>query len=106
MPIYEYECDNCHHVFEINQKVSDPSPAQCPECGKEGGLHKLISHSSFQLKGSGWYASDYKGDKSPLPKPGAWADNDAPKKKSYMDQSPEERKSTIKDITSSVANRL
>jgi putative FmdB family regulatory protein len=106
MPIYEFECDNCHHVFEINQKYTDPAPSSCPEC-KGGPLHKIISHSTFQLKGSGWYSSDYKGDKSSLtstlPMPG---DTDKPLKKSYLDQSAEERKSTIKDITSSVANRL
>lgn len=59
MPVYEYECDNCGNVFEITQRVSDPAPTECLSCGK-GPLHKIISKTTFQLKGTGWYASDYK----------------------------------------------
>ncbi|MDR2338584.1 MAG: zinc ribbon domain-containing protein [Deltaproteobacteria bacterium] len=109
MPIYEYECENCHDVFEINQKVSDPSPHECPACGK-GPLHKIMSRSSFRLKGSGWYSSDYKakdGSDSALGKAAAAAvDPDKPPRKSYLHQTPDERKSTIKEITNSVANRI
>jgi putative FmdB family regulatory protein len=105
MPIYEYECDNCHEVFEINQKATDPAPAECPACGK-GPLEKIISRTTFQLKGGGWYATDYKGNGGAPPKPGAWADNDKPAGKSYLEQSASERKSTIKDITNSVANKI
>ena len=61
MPIYEYECTSCHKVTETQQKFSDPPLATCPTCG--GQVQKLISRTSFQLKGSGWYATDYK--KSP-----------------------------------------
>jgi len=57
MPIYEYRCNSCHDEFEITQKITDAPLAACPKC--EGAVEKLISHSSFVLKGSGWYATDY-----------------------------------------------
>ncbi len=60
MPIYEYECKFCSHRFEVLQKINDPAPSVCPNCGKKGGIHKLISEASFELKGSGWYVTDYK----------------------------------------------
>lgn len=64
MPIYEYRCDGCGHEMELIQKMSDDPMKDCPVC-KESRLKKLISASGFQLKGSGWYASDFKNnDKS------------------------------------------
>ncbi len=57
MPFYEYECAKCHHKTEIFQKISDPPVAKCELCG--GKMKKLISHSSFHLKGTGWYVTDY-----------------------------------------------
>ncbi|MCX8034347.1 MAG: zinc ribbon domain-containing protein [Thermodesulfovibrio sp.] len=57
MPIYEYECTNCNKIHEVIQKFSDESLKNCPICG--GELRKLISQSSFILKGSGWYVTDY-----------------------------------------------
>jgi putative FmdB family regulatory protein len=59
MPIYEYRCQMCQHEFEIMQKISEDALKHCPECGKDT-LTKLISRSSFQLKGTGWYATDFK----------------------------------------------
>lgn len=59
MPIYEYECQACGHHLEKLQKVSDPVLVDCPNCHKPK-LQKLISATSFQLKGSGWYATDFK----------------------------------------------
>ena len=58
MPIYEYNCSKCQKVLEVIQKISDPPLAQCPEC--KGPVAKTISLSSFQLKGTGWYKTDYK----------------------------------------------
>ncbi|MCX5816126.1 MAG: zinc ribbon domain-containing protein [Proteobacteria bacterium] len=58
MPIYEYECSNCGKRFEIFQKISDNPLRECKFC--RGVLNKLISNCSFQLKGTGWYATDYK----------------------------------------------
>jgi putative FmdB family regulatory protein len=63
MPIYEYACLKCGHQFEVMQKMSDEPLSKCPEC--KGRLEKQFSQTSFQLKGSGWYVSDYgRGGKS------------------------------------------
>jgi putative FmdB family regulatory protein len=59
MPIYEYRCSTCGFQKEYLQKVSDPILTRCPECGKET-FSKLLSAAGFQLKGSGWYATDFK----------------------------------------------
>jgi len=58
MPLYEYECESCHHRFERIQKFSDPPIETCPVCGK-GPVRKLISSPAIQFKGSGWYITDY-----------------------------------------------
>lgn len=60
MPIYEYRCDSCGYQKEHLQKLSDPQLTLCPSCGKES-YGKLLSAAGFQLKGSGWYATDFKG---------------------------------------------
>jgi len=57
MPIYEYRCDRCGHQFEVIQKFSDNPLEVCEQC--QGHLSKLVSQTSFQLKGSGWYITDY-----------------------------------------------
>lgn len=58
MPVYEYKCEACNEQFELLRKFSDPKLDECPKCSK-GPVEKLISQSSFALKGSGWYKSDY-----------------------------------------------
>jgi len=63
MPIYEYRCKKCGKEFELFQKISDPAVNTCKFC--KGTAHKLISLSSFHLKGSGWYVTDYGGKKAP-----------------------------------------
>ena len=69
MPIYEYRCSGCGHQQEYIQKVNDPQHTQCPACGKET-YSKMLSAAGFQLKGSGWYATDFKGSGSkPASKP-------------------------------------
>ena len=60
MPIYGYQCQACGHEFELMQKMSDPAPSACPVCGKPE-VRKQLSAAGFQLKGSGWYATDFKG---------------------------------------------
>lgn len=62
MPIYEYQCSSCSKRHEIWQKISDQPKKICPDCS--GPLHKLISMSSFQLKGGGWYSDGYSSVKS------------------------------------------
>jgi len=64
MPIYEYRCSSCGHQQEFLQKVSDPPRTECPKCQRPS-LTKLLSAAGFQLKGSGWYATDFKGKSSP-----------------------------------------
>jgi putative FmdB family regulatory protein len=59
MPIYEYSCQSCGKVIDVLQKVSDPAPEACSECGAAGSLTKILSRSSFVLKGGGWYADLY-----------------------------------------------
>jgi len=57
MPIYEYECSKCGNVLEVLQKFSDAPLKKCEHCS--GSLHKIVSQSSFHLKGTGWYVTDY-----------------------------------------------
>ena len=57
MPVYEYECSGCRKVFEMQQRISDAPLRSCPECAAE--VKKLMSMSSFQLKGGGWYSDGY-----------------------------------------------
>lgn len=67
MPIYEYECENCGKQCEVIQKFDDLPLSCCPDCG--GHMHKLVSHSSFILKGTGWYATDYASGRKPSKDP-------------------------------------
>jgi putative FmdB family regulatory protein len=60
MPIYEYKCSACGHELESLQKFVDAPLVTCPACGKDA-LTKLVSAAGFQLKGSGWYQTDFKG---------------------------------------------
>ena len=71
MPIYEYKCSACRHELEAIQKFADALLVTCPACGKEA-LTKLVSAAGFQLKGSGWYQTDFKGNGA---KPAAKADS-------------------------------
>jgi putative FmdB family regulatory protein len=73
MPIYEYKCEDCAKQLEIIQKISDAPPEKCSDCG--GKLFKLISNSSFVLKGSGWYADGYSSSKQEEKKAAASADS-------------------------------
>jgi len=57
MPIYEYQCESCSQQFEVMQRMTEPLIAACEQCG--GRVRRLISQTSFVLKGTGWYATDY-----------------------------------------------
>jgi putative FmdB family regulatory protein len=59
MPIYEYRCQACGLEQEVLQKISEPALSDCPECGKPS-LKKLVSAAGFQLKGTGWYVTDFR----------------------------------------------
>jgi len=64
MPIYEYKCRKCGKQFEAFQGITEPELKSCKFC--KGKVHKLVSLSSFSLKGSGWYVTDYAGKKPPV----------------------------------------
>ena len=91
MPIYEYGCHKCGKTTEIMQKFSDQPLSRCPSCG--GKVFKIISNCSFQLKGSGWYVTDYK------KKDSGWRSKEKETKKSDTSKTdtaaskPEEKKS-------------
>ena len=72
MPIYEYRCGSCGFEKEYLQKVNDTPVAACPSCGSDAYV-KLVSAAGFQLKGSGWYATDFKNGAKSKPKPDAEA---------------------------------
>lgn len=57
MPVYEYECLSCGRIHEVTQRFGDDPLIECPDCS--GSVRKLISRTSFVLKGSGWYKTDY-----------------------------------------------
>jgi putative FmdB family regulatory protein len=59
MPIYEYECTECQEIHEVSQSLSEAPLSTCPKCSEP--VKKLISRSSFQLKGGGWYSDGYSG---------------------------------------------
>ncbi len=60
MPIYAYKCDSCGHAKDVLQKMSDDPLTKCPSCGAPT-FNKQLTAAGFQLKGSGWYATDFKG---------------------------------------------
>jgi putative FmdB family regulatory protein len=59
MPIYAYKCESCGHRQDVLQKISDPLLTVCPSCGAEA-FSKQVTAAGFQLKGSGWYATDFR----------------------------------------------
>ena len=61
MPIYAFECAHCGHAFDRLQKLSDPDPTDCPECG-QAQVRRQLTAPSFRLAGSGWYETDFKKD--------------------------------------------
>ena len=66
MPIYAYRCASCGHSRDVLQKISDPVLTACPACGAEQ-FQKQVTAAGFQLKGSGWYATDFKGGNAAAP---------------------------------------
>lgn len=59
MPIYEYHCKNCLHQFEVLEKLNEPPTQDCPSCHQKAA-ERLVSAAGFELKGTGWYATDFK----------------------------------------------
>jgi putative FmdB family regulatory protein len=73
MPIYAYQCMECRHEVEVLQKISDAPLTDCPSC-HHSSLVKKVTAAGFQLKGSGWYVTDFRGNGSGKPKEGKPAD--------------------------------
>lgn len=93
MPIYEYQCTSCHHHFDLMQKISDKPVTQCPKCF-ENKVIKLVSAAGFQLKGTGWYATDFKNSGSGAAKPADSSGSPAtPESKTTTETKPAETKS-------------
>lgn len=95
MPIYEYCCKECGCQFEQLQKITDNVLVTCPKCGQKG-LQKMISQTSFQLKGTGWYVTDFKNKPtknsektSETPKKTEEKISEAPKKEEPKDKKPD-----------------
>ena len=79
MPIYAYRCSNCGHAQDVLQRMADPVLSVCPVCGQSSYV-KQVTAAGFQLKGSGWYATDFRGDKKTgKPVEAGDADNGDPK---------------------------
>lgn len=91
MPLYEYRCGACGHEFEVLQKVSDRPIRKCESCGRLKAK-RTISQTSFVLKGSGWYVTDYGGRKS-----GTARDKAAEKSESDSGEKPSESKKSTEE---------
>jgi putative FmdB family regulatory protein len=106
MPIYEYRCDECGHQEDHLQKVSEKPLSKCPACGKKA-YKKMLSAAGFQLKGSGWYATDFKttGKKPAEKKADLKADGKAEtKSESKTDSKSESKTETKKAATPAVTD--
>ncbi len=89
MPIYEYVCEKCNNQLEIIQKITEASLSTCPDC--DGALKKMISNTSFVLKGTGWYVTDYASGKKS-------AENNSPAQKQKDSTAmPKEAPATVKE---------
>jgi len=98
MPIYEYRCSACGHELEALQKITDAPLSSCPAC-RADKLTKLVSAAGFQLKGSGWYATDFRNGSKPAAKTNGAAKTDA-----GGDGKPAESKPDTKPETKSEAS--
>ena len=78
MPIYEYRCTHCGNTLEVMQKVNDPPPGTCPSCQTSSSMERLVSRTSFQLKGGGWYSDLYGSVKKEGKTDGAVASSEKP----------------------------
>jgi putative FmdB family regulatory protein len=88
VPLYEYQCTQCNHVFEKIQKFSDAPVTECPKCG--GKVEQLLSAPAIQFKGAGWYVTDY------AKKPGSPAGNGKTSDVKASESKPSETKSETK----------
>jgi putative FmdB family regulatory protein len=87
MPIYEYKCQLCGYQLEVMQKISASPLINCPKCDKNS-LEKEISSTSFQLKGTGWYATDFKNNASPKKANEEGPNEESSQKKTAIEEKP------------------
>ena len=92
MPIYEYQCSDCRHAFDVLQKMHEDAVKKCPNCFKDSAV-RLVSAPGFQLKGTGWYATDFK-DKGKAPKQSDQKDTGSSTKGSASSEKKTEKAST------------
>jgi len=100
MPIYEYHCESCGSDFEVMQRITEPPVETCENCGA-GPVHKLISQSTFILKGSGWYVTDYGRGKTHAKE----AKKEKQESKSSSDTKKSESKSSTKTPSASAGDK-
>jgi len=94
MPVYEYQCKKCSEKIEVMQKINDAPLSECSSCG--GELKKLITNTSFVLKGSGWYVTDYpSADRKKAMDAKKPADSSAEKKDKKSDKKTGTKKKTV-----------
>jgi putative FmdB family regulatory protein len=88
MPIYAYRCDECGFAKDVLQKIADPVLTVCPSCGKSS-FKKQVTAAGFQLKGSGWYVTDFRGGNAPATGTAPSADgSSSPASSSSTDSAP------------------
>ena len=98
MPIYAYKCAECGHQMDVIRKVSDPPLTDCPHCGKPA-LVKQVTAAGFQLKGAGWYVTDFRDQGS-----GKKKDTAKPDEKAATDQSSDQKTETKSDTKTETAD--
>ena len=105
MPLYEYQCKKCGHIFEKILKFSDKPIKKCPECG--GAVEQMISAPAVQFKGSGWYVTDYAKKSQPSSSSDGGKDSkDSKGSKDSKDSKKDEKKSdSSKESTSKKAEK-
>jgi putative FmdB family regulatory protein len=101
MPFYEYQCPHCGYDEEVLQAINEKPLTKCPSCGKKG-LRKLMSAPVFRLKGSGWYETDFKGDKENK-RNLAGADKEEPKSEAKTDAKTDAKAETKADAAPAAA---
>jgi len=101
MPIYAYRCDECGFAKDVLQKIADPVLTVCPNCGKSS-FKKQVTAAGFQLKGTGWYVTDFRGGSAPATgaAPAAPAEGSAPAAKETAAAAPAPAAAPAKDSSS------
>jgi len=102
MPLYEYKCKKCGHVFERIQKFSDPHVKKCPDCG--GSVEQVVSAPAVQFKGSGWYVTDYAKGGSSAGSSNGESSKDSEKRKDEKKESKAKSENKSSESSSSSSN--